>query len=145
MELAEKLDSIEQIKTLKARYFRFVDTKQFPALQALFTADARFDTAGSGMEPCDGPAAFVAQAQASLTGCVSVHHGHCPEIEVTSDTTATGVWAMEDMLRWDETTASPVRSVHGMGHYFEDYRRVDGEWKIASWKLTRLRVDVVPA
>ena len=29
---------------------------------------------------------------------VSVHHGHTPIIEITSDTTATGLGAMEDRL-----------------------------------------------
>jgi len=34
----ERLVAIEEIKTLKARYFRFVDTKQWDDLRACFTA-----------------------------------------------------------------------------------------------------------
>jgi hypothetical protein len=70
---------------------------------------------------------------------VTVHHGHMPEIEVTSPTTARGVWAMEDKLRWPE--GSPVRAMHGYGHYHETYERTQEGWRIKTITLTRLRVD----
>jgi hypothetical protein len=63
-----------------------------------------------------------------------------PEIEVTSPTTARGVWAMEDKLRWPED--SPLAGLHGYGHYHEEYVKVGGAWRIARTTLTRLRVDV---
>lgn len=145
MDTTQKLDAVEEIKKLKARYFRFVDTKQWDALRDLFTPEARFDGETSGMGAIADLDAFIAAAAGGLTGCVSVHHGHCPEIELTSETTARGIWPMEDMLRWDEGSGSPVRALHGFGHYFEDYAKVGGAWKIASWKLVRLRVDTVAA
>ena len=55
---------------------------------------------------------------------VTVHHGHTPEIDLTSPTTATGVWAMEDMLRW------PVASSCTASAYHETYDRADGTWRI---------------
>jgi hypothetical protein len=70
---------------------------------------------------------------------VTVHHGHMPEIEITSDDTATGIWAMEDKLRWPE--GSPIGWMHGYGHYHETYERVDGAWRIKTLTLTRLRID----
>lgn len=145
MDLAEKLDAIEQIKILKARYFRFVDTRQWDALRALFIPDASFDARGSGMGEVADLDAFMAGCVNGLADCVSVHHGHCPEIELTSATTAKGIWSMEDLLYYADEAARPVRSVHGMGHYHETYEKRDGEWKIASWNLTRLRVNTVPA
>lgn len=145
MDTTEKLDAVEEIKKLKARYFRFVDTKHWDDLKALFTPDARFDGESAGMGAIADRDAFLDGCKAGLTHCVSVHHGHCPEIELTSASTATGIWPMEDMLRWDENSGSPVRTLHGFGHYFEDYAKVGGDWKIASWKLTRLRVDTTPA
>ena len=54
----------------------------------------------------------------------TVHHGHMAEIEITSATTARGVWAMEDKLRWP--VGSPIRSMHGYGHYHETYEKIDG-------------------
>jgi hypothetical protein len=66
-----------------------------------------------------------------------------PEIEITSPTTARGIWAMQDFLKWPE--GSPMKSLVGWGHYTETYELVDGEWKIKTLVLTRLRRDVEPA
>ena len=53
-----------------------------------------------------------------------MHHGHMPEIELTSDTTATGIWAMEDHLWWPEGSA--LQHLHGYGHYHETYVKLAG-------------------
>lgn len=87
-----------------------------------------------------GADAIVEAASKPMVGCVSVHHGHCPEIEITSDTTATGIWAMEDMLCWGEESPRAGAWLHGFGHYFETYEKVEGRWLITSLKLKRLRV-----
>jgi hypothetical protein len=47
---------------------------------------------------------------------------------------------MEDMLRWPE--GAPMQAMHGYGHYHETYEKVDGQWRIASIQLSRLRVDI---
>ena len=77
-----------------------------------------------------------------LIGCVSVHHGHCPEIELTSQSSAKGIWAMEDIIRWPDDSTVPIRALHGYGHYIETYERINGRWHIKTMKLTRLRVDI---
>ena len=59
-------------------------------------------------------------------------------IAAASATTATGVWSMEDMLRWPNGL-----ELHGFGHYHETYRKEAGRWRIATLTLTRLRLDVV--
>jgi hypothetical protein len=69
-----------------------------------------------------------------------VHQGHAPEIEITSSTTARGIWAMEDRLRWPP--GGRFATLDGYGHYHETYEKIAGKWKIKSSKLTRLRVDV---
>jgi len=51
---------------------------------------------------------------------------------------------MEDKLRWAEGSDSPIRALHGYGHYHETYRKIGGEWRIQSMKLTRLRLDTEP-
>lgn len=45
---------------------------------------------------------------------------------------------MEDILHTPEDS---VNVVHGFGHYHETYERIDGEWRINTLRLTRLRVD----
>ncbi len=72
----------------------------------------------------------------------SVHHGHTPEIVLTSDTTATGIWAMEDELWW--TNGDVEEHLHGYGHYHEEYRKVEGKWLISYRTLTRLRETATP-
>nr|WP_231377838.1 nuclear transport factor 2 family protein [Sphingobium sp. JAI105] len=134
--------AIEEIKQLKARYFRCVDGKDWDGFRAVFAADAAFDISND-RPGCIliGPDSIAEAASTPLTGCISIHHGHCPEIEVISETTATGIWAMEDMLRWDAQSARPNRTLHGYGHYHETYVKQDGGWRIQSLKLVRLRVD----
>lgn len=144
MDTVARLEVVEAIKAIKARYCRFVDTKQWDALESLFTQDCVFDGDASGIGDIGDRAQFVDQARRGLADCVSVHHCHMPEITLLSDSRATAIWAMEDILRWNDDAAGDIRGLHGFGHYHEAYVHVDGAWKIAAWRLTRLRVDVEP-
>ena len=130
------MDDIEAIKQLKARYFRMMDTKDWDGMREVFADDVLIDTTDSGGRVVAGADEFMAGLREILEDVLTVHHGHMPEIELTSATTATGVWSMEDMLRWPNGS-----ELHGFGHYHETYEKVDGEWRIASCTLTRLRVD----
>ena len=56
---------------------------------------------------------------------------------MTSPTTARGVWALEDVVRF-----GPGVNLRGYGHYTETYEKVDGQWLFTSSTLTRLREDV---
>jgi hypothetical protein len=160
----EQILALEEIKKLKARYFRTLDTKDWAGYLAVFTADAIIDSTEAytprdlkgapivfdGVVPPapnpewhshGDPAAFAKDLAKTLEGVQTTHHGHMPEIEFTSDTTAEGIWAMEDMLRWP--TGAPIREMHGYGHYRETYVKSSQGWRIRSLKLTRLRVDAV--
>ena len=132
-----ELRDIESIKQLKARYFRFMDTKQWDEWQWVFTEDARLKWGPEEGQVFDGRTAIVEGVSLSLEGAVTVHHGHMPEIEILSETSARGVWAMYD---WVD---SPIFELHGFGHYQEEYRCEDAVWRISSLHLTRLRVDQV--
>jgi uncharacterized protein (TIGR02246 family) len=131
------VDDVEAIKQLKARYFRTMDTKDWASMRRVFTADVVVDTTASGGGIVTGADAFVEFLQATLDGAVTVHHGHMPEIDITSPATATGVWALQDVIVWPDGTR-----LHGYGHYHETYARVGGEWRIASLTLTRLHMDL---
>jgi hypothetical protein len=144
VDAVERLTAIEEIKQLKARYFRCMDMKDWDGQVAVFTPDVEVDVSGE-MPPGEdgiirGAQEFVTFNRGHIEDVLTVHHGHMPEIEITSDTTATGTWAMEDMLRWPD--GGPMRTLHGYGHYHETYEKVDGEWRIKTMKLTRLRRDV---
>jgi uncharacterized protein (TIGR02246 family) len=146
VDAAARLEAVEEIKQLKARYFRAMDTKNWDAFAAVFTPDAVMDMSGEmrdarteGTGITRGNTAIAAFVKGAVHPIETVHHGHMPEIEITSPTTARGVWAMEDKLRWPMD--SPIRSMHGYGHYHETYEKVDGRWCIKTIALTRLRVD----
>jgi len=131
------MDDIEAIRQLKARYFRTIDTKDWDGLRRVFADDVVMDTVDAGGDVMIGADEFLDFLQGALADVVSVHHGHTPEIELTSPTTATGIWAMEDMLRWGNGM-----ELHGYGHYHETYEKVDDTWRIKTQKLTRLRTDI---
>lgn len=129
------MDDVEEIKKLKARYFRSLDSKDWELYASVFAEDCVVDLRGSGGELFEGRPAFVAYAS-SLTLVQSVHQGHMPEIDLTSATTATGVWALEDYNLWEDGTQN-----HGWGHYFETYEKRDGRWAIKTMKLSYLRIE----
>lgn len=130
------MDDIEQIKNLKARYCRLLDTKEWDDLRQVFADDAVLDATESGGEVINGADAFIEFVRAALGGSVTVHHCHTPEIAVSTPTSATGIWAMEDRVRFPDGT-----ELLGFGHYHETYQKIDGAWRISAQKLTRLRMD----
>ena len=129
-------DEIEAIRRLKARYFRLMDTKDWDGMREVFTDDVVIDTAEAGGQVARGADEFMAFLREALGDAVTVHQGHMPEIDLTSETTATGVWALNDIIIW----SSGMR-LDGYGHYHETYEKSDGEWRIKSSKLTRLHTD----
>lgn len=134
-------DDLEAIKQLKARYCRFLDTKDGAGWRGVFADDlvVTLDMAVSvgGADPMTAPPVhgadtFVPNVLASLDGVATKHHCHTPEITVTSATTAAGIWAMEDWLIFADG-----RELHGVGHYHETYEKRAGAWQIATLHLTR--------
>jgi hypothetical protein len=136
------LYDIEQIKQLKARYFRFLDTRNWDEFRTLFTDDCRhlgYEGEGSVIDTWEG---YRAMLHGGVLPGRSVHHGHMPEITLETPTEARGVWAMFDFV---ERTGDEPRSIIGYGHYHETYRKQADGWKISSKRLVRLRVDDVAA
>jgi len=146
MDPLEKLIAIEEIKKLKARYFRLMDGKDWPAFAEVFTEDALFDVYGAleenpgeSGEPIKGRDAIVAYVSSGITPLTSAHQGHMPEIEIMSAQEAVGIWSFEDVLR--PPGGVPFALFRGYGHYHERYSCADGVWRIASLKITRLMVE----
>jgi len=129
-------DDIEAIKQLKARYFRTMDTKDWLGMRQVFTDDVVIDTTASGGEVVAGADEFLAYLEPRLQDATTVHHGHMPEIEITSPSTATGIWALQDVIHWPDGS-----HLQGYGHYHETYELVGDVWKIKSSTLTRLHID----
>jgi hypothetical protein len=145
LTVSERLAAIQDISILKARYFRCIDTKDCAQLESIFTPDATLHYTEVQDEPL-GIAETLAFISSGMEGCVSIHHGHMPEVEILGPDRATGVWAMEDRLFWPSGRESRLglSSLHGCGHYYEDYVRSGGRWLIHRLKLVRLWVQSVP-
>jgi uncharacterized protein (TIGR02246 family) len=135
--LEDLVDDFEAIRQLKARYFRTMDTKDWAGMRRVFADDVVIDTTGSGGDVMTGADEFMAYLSQALDGAITVHHGHMPEIDVTSETTATGIWALHDTIWWPDGTL-----LRGYGHYHETYEKSAGRWLIKTQKLTRLHMEV---
>jgi len=133
MEQQSQLDAVLQ---LKARYFRLMDTKDWDGLAQVFTSDVRIDTTEDSGTVIVGVEDYIPFLISAIGDVITAHHGHMPEIEFIDEVTAKGIWAMEDELWWPE--GSPIRYLHGYGHYHETYVRIDGEWRISELRLTRI-------
>jgi SnoaL-like domain len=177
-EKVERLMAIEEIKKVKARYLRTLDQKDWDAFEAVFTPDVVFDlreaifardkNTGEILKSGDvqihqedikddewrlvGAHNVRQWEQTYLTPIVTVHQAHMPEIELTSTTTAHGLWHMEHILRFPKEAAAEVwwlpdtdrlwHELHGFGLYDETYERIDGRWLIKTLKLTHFRADI---
>lgn len=129
------MDDVEEIKKLKARYFRALDSKDWELYASVFAEDAVVDLRNAGGALYQGSEEFVAYARA-LTIVQSVHQGHMPEIELTGPNAASGVWALEDYNIWEDGSQN-----HGWGHYLETYEKTGGRWRIKTMRLSYLWVE----
>jgi len=129
------LSEIESIRQLKYAYFRLLDLKRFTELGDLLTEDAT-TAYQSGELRQNGRQAIVAFLQESLgdPGIVTMHNGHHPEIVLTSDTTATGKWYLEDRV----IVPAHDFALHGTALYEDTYAKVDGVWRIAHTGYERI-------
>jgi hypothetical protein len=137
---SERLLAVEEIKQVKARYFRCIDTKDWVGFEALFAHNATVDYTPPGGNSADwsasGRANIATFVRKAIEPAITVHHGHMPEVEITSMTTARAIFAMEDLIWWPE--GSRRRTLHGWGHNHETYERIDGKWLIKTLRLTLL-------
>jgi hypothetical protein len=137
----ERLMAIEEIRVLKARYFRYVDSHDWAGFRSILADDVVFEAPVSP-NPGGGPGgmfslkgeiagaeAVVAWVSTSLEPIHSCHIGYMPEIEIVSADAARAIWGMEDILR------APNFHAHGRGYYRETYVRRDGRWLIRTWAL----------
>jgi hypothetical protein len=147
----ETLLATEALRRLKAAYFRSIDSKNWDELAMVFTEDATFDIRGAlempkpeaayANEPViTGRANIVAFIEKGVAALASVHHGHMPEIEIFSASSARAVWAMEDILV--PHSGSPFKVFRGYGYYTDDCVNDGGVWRISALKLRRFYVEM---
>jgi hypothetical protein len=150
----ETLRATEDIRRVEARYALYADQKRWRDLAGLFTEDGVFrplDEAGNELLRMKGREDIASTLESRNSGDVQpIHQMFTHEIDIESPTAAKAVWAMADLIfRGDSSIPVPsssdervpFRTMRGWGHYHVVYRKIDGEWLIASRTLTRTRLE----
>jgi hypothetical protein len=141
-----RLTAVEDIRLLRARYWRFVDTKDWAGFRTLFAPEATFSDHSADFH-CHGADDIAGKISAVLEPVFTAHHGHQAEILVHDAEHASGIWAMDDYLIFPPgvshpTNPMPTEVVRGWGHYYDEYVKRDGRWQFAKVDLYRLRLEV---
>ena len=137
MDLAARIariEDIEAIKQLKARYCEICDDDHNPDhITTIFTEDGVWD--GADMGKATGHAelhALFTVFQKSIS--YSQHNVMNPIIEIDGDR-ATGRWAFFGPFTHRATEKEGGQAVWGATRYLEEYARVDGVWKIKQLQI----------
>ncbi len=155
LDPVRQLLDIEEIRQLKARYFRLLDAKDWDGFEALFTEDLEFFYAvperqfvppGAARTP-DGRArvgrdellSFLRQGDDTVT---TVHHCFMPDITVLGPDEAVGRWSMADYTKVPGADG-PVW-FRGYGGHEETYARSADGWRIRRCVFHRYDFDPVP-
>src|SRR5690625_1898399 len=134
--MSTKLEDIEEIRQLKYRYFRCIDTANVEELAELFTEDAdiRFEGGSYTFETQGRDKICEAIGYAFHAEAIAFHHGNHPEIEILSEAKAKGTWYLRDWfldLRRKITT-------DGAAFYRDRYVKRDGRWRIQRSEYSRV-------
>ncbi len=132
----QMLLDMEAIRRVKHAYFRCIDTGNFEELAGLFHPDVTVHFIGGTYEwKLSGREEYLASiGQSFHTRSVGHHNGHHPEIEILSETEATGVWYLTDNM-W---IMSQNAFTTGTAIYWDRYEKVDGTWLIRDSRYERI-------
>lgn len=138
----QQLTDLEDIRTLKHRYFRGIDTADMALLATLFTEDVAVEYRGGTYKVAltgkDDMLEFLVNAFHS--GALAMHHGHMPEITLTGDNSALGVWYLEDIF----INLEHKTHTFGSAIYRDEYRREGGVWKLSRTEYDRVMEVILP-
>lgn len=130
----QRLEDIEEIRNLKHKYFRSIDTADMESLKSTLTEDFIADYEGGSYHwHVEGRANFLeAIANSFNSQVVGCHTGHHPEITVLSPSKAEGIWYLYDIFMNFRT----MRITTGSAIYRDTYIKTGGKWltKIATYK-----------
>jgi hypothetical protein len=133
----QRLEDIEAIRQLKARYLFCCDRKDPQGARACFVDGAMLIDYGpiGTFDNADAMIKLFAEI-----GCqdhmVEMHHGVNAQIEILDPLRAKGTWSLHYFL-----IDTRSRSLTQLGGYYEDeYRKMSGTWKISGTRFVRTSV-----
>lgn len=142
----------ERITTRKLQYCRHADSGQWDSFAQLFLPNTRFQffeadgetihVENSVMFDFHSRDAFVAHFSESMGKLQTIHVVSPGEMEAKGPDEVKVVWP----LVYQAASKGDTAGFHatGGGHYYETWRKVDGEWYIAEFKMIRLFWKVIP-
>lgn len=138
----QQLSDLEDIRLIKHRYYRGIDTADLALLSTLFSEDITVEYRGGGyhvkLAGRDNMLEFLMNS--FHADSVAMHQGHMPEITFIGPDSAEGIWYLEDIFisleRNDITAGSAI--------YRDQYARIDGEWKMTRTEYDRIMEVVEP-
>ena len=122
-----RLEAIEAIRQLKARYFHACDNKQPERVRECFApgpVDLRYGRIGEFSDREQMVAVFTELA--CHDHIVEMHHGQNPQIDILDDDNAHALWGLYYYLI--DTRQQTVTQL--AGSYDDDFVRIDGQWCI---------------
>ena len=132
----QMLMDIEAIRQLKHAYFRCIDTANHAELAEIFHDDVSVHFVGGTYEwKLRGKQEYLASLKMAFhRQSIGHHHGHHPEIQILSDTEATGIWYLNDHM-WQLDSGFYTR---GTALYWDRYLKVNGRWQIKDTRYRRI-------
>jgi hypothetical protein len=139
----KELAEIEALKDVMAKFARFGDSQNWTEFRKLFSDDLVYPADAGPRHNPDAPQAisiegldiFMSGMAPLFTGAHSCHRMYLPEIAVTGPDTAKSTWGLHDLVK------IPEYVFNGYGQIHQDYRKIDGEWRITRSHTSRLFVD----
>ena len=141
-DAVQRLLDLEEIKRLKYRYCRCIDTANIKELAELFTEDGSVRYVG-------GTYLFEAQGRDKIIEAIgyafhqeaiAFHHVNHPEIDFVSPTEASGQWYLKD---WFLDLRRKIIT-DGSSLYRDRYVKRDGRWLIQHAGYERIFEIVTP-
>ena len=124
-----RLEDVDAIRSLKARYFTSCDRKDPQGMRDCFAPGAvRIDYGRIGVFEHRDQLVEVFERLGCHPHIVEMHHGVNPDIVVVDDAHARGTWGLHYQMI--DTNAQCITQ---LGAYYDDeYVKLDGVWKIAA-------------
>lgn len=129
-QMVRELYDIEQIKRLKARNLRCLDLKRWDEMGETFAEHCTTSWVDGKLryEGRDAIMAFLKKTPFAVGEvAITVHQPASAEIEITSETTAKGIWRLYNPVWFRHTDQSYLL----LAFYHDEYEKIDGEWKIS--------------
>ena len=128
----EALEAIQSVQALKSRYLSCCDLKDSQGFRACF-ADGVVDIDYGPIGRFDNADALTAIFE--QIGCqphmLEWHHASNPQIELIGPDHARGRWSLQyQLINTQDSTLTQLG-----GEYADEYRRIDGEWKITATRF----------